>query len=101
MSDISKCNAPKKPSDIQEVSNDIQISQNKNDHWRKNVFQWTVLGWLIIGISAIAILFLYNLFKNVEFQVYILNQIKNNAVFIALTVFAILKIQIPDLQKWC
>lgn len=100
MSDTLKCSTPIKPASVQEVKKDVTISQHKHDYWRNNAFQWIVFGWLIIGISAIGIIFLYHLFIDAKFQIFILNQIKNNIVFIVISVFAILKIQIPDINKW-
>ena len=98
MSDTLKCNNPicERPKSLKEVKDDISMSETKQEHIRHSVFYWFILILAIIFILSIAVLFIYKVFTDSQIQTYIIDQIKNNIVFIIVTSLAILKINIPS-----
>ena len=100
MSDISKCENPiKKPQKAIEEKTDLQLLENNNDYRRRNIFKWFLLGLAIVFISCIAGCLLWKFFTVEAIQKYILDQILNNIVFILLSIFAILKISVPNIKN--
>lgn len=101
MSDILNCNTPViRPKTPKEIENDITVLEKKNDYHRANIFKWFLLGTAITIITSITIRFLWLFFTNSYVQKFIIDQIMNNIVFIGLSVLAILKISLPDTNKW-
>lgn len=96
MLDISKCDSPiSKPQKAIEEKTDLELLESKNDILRREIFKWFILVLIIVGIASVAICFIWKFFTVETIQKYILNQIINNFVFIIVSVFAILKINIP------
>lgn len=87
------------PQKIEEIQDDLSVMEAKADFTRANIFKWFILFVAMVSISCIVICFLYKFFTNSEIQKYILNQIIENIVFIGLSIFAILKINIPTVNK--
>lgn len=101
MSNTLKCDNPiQKPKKQNEILDDYSVLEAKNDYWRSNVFKWFILIILMISILCLVGCFLWKFFTDSTIQKYILNQITNNIVFIILSIFAILKINIPDKNHW-
>lgn len=84
-----------RPRSVKEKKNDIDCKQYEADYTRTNLFKWFLLILLMIICLCITGLFLYKLFTDSKVQNFILNQIQNNIVFIIVTIFAILKINLP------
>lgn len=100
MSDTSKCKNPiKKPQKAVEEKTDLQLLENNNDYHRRNVFKWFLLSVFIIVIFCVVIVFLWKFFTVERVQKFILDQILNNIVFILLSIFAILKINVPNIKN--
>lgn len=95
MSNTSNYNIPlQKPKKVQRIENDISVLEKKHDYYRTNVFKWFILIGVILVISCLVFSFIYLFFTNQSLQEYIINQIKNNIVFILVSSLAILKINI-------
>lgn len=100
MSDTLKCDNPiKKPQKAVEETSDLQLLENNNDYHRRNVFKWFILFVFIIVISCVVIVFLWKFFTVERVQKFILDQIMNNIVFLILSIFAILKINVPNIKN--
>lgn len=100
MSDTLKCDNPiKKPQKAVEETSDLQLLENNNDYHRRNVFKWFLLFVFIIVISCVVIVFLWKFFTVERVQKFILDQIMNNIVFLILSIFAILKINVPNIKN--
>lgn len=100
MSDTSKCENPiKKPQKAVEEKTDLQLLENNNDYHSRNLFKWFLLFVFIIVISCVVIVFLWKFFTVEAIQKYILDQILNNIIFILLSIFAILKINVPNIKN--
>lgn len=96
MSNTSNYNIPlHKPKKTKKVDDDIDVLEKKHDYYRTNSFKWFILILAIVTITCVAICFIWKFFTVETIQKYILNQIINNFVFIIVSVFAILKINIP------
>lgn len=96
----SNSNPIKKPKTVKEVKDDISMSNVRHEHLRNTIFYWFILCLLMIVISCVVGLFLYKFFTDSEIQTFVLNQIKDNIVFILISSFAILKIPLSDTNKW-
>lgn len=100
MSDTLNCNkCVQSPINTTEIKDDISVMEAKSDYRRNNIFKWFLL-YLFMGIIlCIAACFLWKFFTVEAIQRYIFDQIMNNIIFIALSVFAILKINVPNIKK--
>jgi len=89
------------PDDAVEKKSDTKIrnDENRHDFLRRNIFKWVVLILTVIGLCCVAGLFLWKFFTDSRVQEYVIEQIVNNIVFIILSIFAILKINVPNIHK--
>lgn len=100
MSDTLKCENPiQKPQKATEEKTDLQLVEINNDFRRSDIFKWFLLILAILVISCIAGCFLWKFFTVEAVQKFILDQILNNIVFIILSIFAILKINVPNIKN--
>ena len=88
-----------KPNSFKEIKNDIQCKEAEADFTRKNILSWTVLFLLLISAVLVFAVFFYRFFTDTTLQDYVINQIKNNIVFIIVSALAILKINITNQNK--
>ena len=100
MLDISKCSNPvEKPKKAIEETSDLQFLASRADYNRTNIFLWFTLILLMIVITCVVLCFLWKFFTDYKVQKYIIDQIINNIIFIILSVLAILKISVPQINK--
>lgn len=83
---------------VKEIKNDLKCKEAEADFTRTNILKWSILVLCVIGMFAITLLFLIKLATDVRVQNYIIDQIKNNILFIILSGLAILKVNIPNKQ---
>lgn len=88
-----------RPKDAKEETSDLKLKEDCSDYSRRNIFKWFLLIISIIVISTITFCFLWKFSTEKTIQEYILNQILNNIVFIIVTIFAILKINVPNIKN--
>lgn len=96
MSDTLKSNPIiNKPKSVKEIKNDIQGKEVAADYTRKNILCWVVLFLVIISAVCVTFTFLWRFFTDTVVQNYVIDQIKNNIVFLIISALAILKINLP------
>lgn len=96
MSDILNAKpAVTKPSSVKEIKNDIQCKEVTADYTRKNILNWVVLALLVISAICVTFTFLWRFFTDITLQNFVIDQIKNNIIFLIVSALAILKINIP------
>lgn len=83
----------------QEVTDDLAILEAKSDFKRANIFRWFLLILMIVFITSITAGFLWAFFTVDSVKKFVFSQIQNNIVFIILSVFAMLKINLPDIKR--
>lgn len=99
MSDILNSEKILEKPKAQEVTDDLAILEAKSDYKRANLLRWFLLILMIIFITCITAGFLWAFFTVDSVKKFVFSQIQNNIVFIILSVFALLKINLPDIKR--
>lgn len=99
MSDILNSEKILEKPKAQEVTDDLAILEAKSDYKRTNVLRWFLLILMMVFIASITIGFLWAFFTVDSVKKFVFSQIQNNIVFIILSVFAMLKIKLPDIKR--
>lgn len=99
MSDILNSEKILEKPKAQEVTDDLAILEAKSDYKRTNVLRWFLLILMMVFISSITMGFLWAFFTVDSVKKFVFSQIQNNIVFIILSVFAMLKIKLPDIKR--
>ena len=99
MSDILNSEKILEKPKAQEVTDDLAILEAKSDYKRTNVLRWFLLILMMVFIACITIGFLWAFFTVDSVKKFVFSQIQNNIVFIILSVFAMLKIKLPDIKR--